>query len=71
MMPFLIWRLFDEERLLARNLPGYTEYQKRVRHRLELSPLRCAIRVVVKPVAPQRAAEFPPLALRKSVDAGR
>jgi protein-S-isoprenylcysteine O-methyltransferase Ste14 len=34
MMPFLIWRLFDEERFLARNLPGYTEYQKRVRHRL-------------------------------------
>lgn len=34
MMPFLIWRLFDEERFLARNLPGYTEYQKRVQHRL-------------------------------------
>jgi protein-S-isoprenylcysteine O-methyltransferase Ste14 len=34
MMPFLIWRLLDEERFLAENLPGYTEYQKRVRHRL-------------------------------------
>jgi protein-S-isoprenylcysteine O-methyltransferase Ste14 len=34
MTPFLIWRLFDEERFLARNLPRYTEYQKRVRHRL-------------------------------------
>ena len=34
MIPFLIWRLFDEERLLARELPGYKEYQKRVRHRL-------------------------------------
>ena len=34
MMPFLIWRLVDEERLLARNLPGYTEYHKRVPHRL-------------------------------------
>jgi protein-S-isoprenylcysteine O-methyltransferase Ste14 len=34
MMPFLIWRLFDEERFLARNLPGYTDYQQRVRHRL-------------------------------------
>lgn len=34
MIPFLIWRLFDEERLLARELPGYTEYQKRVRYRL-------------------------------------
>jgi protein-S-isoprenylcysteine O-methyltransferase Ste14 len=34
MMPLLIWRLFDEERFLARDLPGYPEYQKRVRHRL-------------------------------------
>ena len=34
MMPFLIWRLFAEERFLARNLAGYTEYRKRVRHRL-------------------------------------
>src|SRR5262249_2718751 len=34
MMPFLIWRLFDEERFLAKNLAGYSEYQKRVRHRL-------------------------------------
>jgi protein-S-isoprenylcysteine O-methyltransferase Ste14 len=34
MMPFLIWRLFDEERFLAKTLPGYTEYQKTVRHRL-------------------------------------
>jgi protein-S-isoprenylcysteine O-methyltransferase Ste14 len=34
MMPFLIWRLVDEERLLAKDLAGYTEYQKRVRHRL-------------------------------------
>jgi protein-S-isoprenylcysteine O-methyltransferase Ste14 len=33
-MPFLIWRLIDEERFLARNLPGYTEYQKRIRRRL-------------------------------------
>jgi protein-S-isoprenylcysteine O-methyltransferase Ste14 len=33
-VPFLIWRLFDEERLLASQLPGYTDYQKRVRHRL-------------------------------------
>jgi len=29
MMPFLLWRLLDEERLLARELPGYTEYQAR------------------------------------------
>ena len=34
MLPFLIWRLVDEERLLARDLPGYTDYQKRVRYRL-------------------------------------
>ena len=34
MLPFLIWRLFDEEKLLARSLPGYAEYQQRVRHRL-------------------------------------
>jgi protein-S-isoprenylcysteine O-methyltransferase Ste14 len=33
-LPFLIWRLLDEERFLAKNLPGYTEYQKRVPHRL-------------------------------------
>jgi protein-S-isoprenylcysteine O-methyltransferase Ste14 len=34
MLPFLIWRLVDEERLLARSLPGYREYQERVRYRL-------------------------------------
>ena len=34
MMPFLIWRLYDEERFLAENLSGYTEYQKKVRYRL-------------------------------------
>jgi protein-S-isoprenylcysteine O-methyltransferase Ste14 len=34
MMPCLMWRLIDEERFLATNLPGYTEYQKRVRYRL-------------------------------------
>jgi protein-S-isoprenylcysteine O-methyltransferase Ste14 len=33
-LPFLIWRLLDEERFLAKNLPGYTDYQKRVRWRL-------------------------------------
>jgi len=32
--PFLVWRLLDEERLLARGLPGYPEYQSRVRYRL-------------------------------------
>jgi protein-S-isoprenylcysteine O-methyltransferase Ste14 len=34
MLPFLVWRLLDEERLLARELPGYADYQARVRHRL-------------------------------------
>jgi protein-S-isoprenylcysteine O-methyltransferase Ste14 len=34
MAPFLIWRLLDEERLLAASLPGYAEYQQRVRYRL-------------------------------------
>jgi len=33
-MPFLIWRLFDEEKFLAESLPGYVEYRKKVRHRL-------------------------------------
>ena len=34
MMPLLVWRLLAEERFLARNLAGYTDYQKRIRHRL-------------------------------------
>jgi protein-S-isoprenylcysteine O-methyltransferase Ste14 len=33
-MPALIWRLLDEEKFLARNLPGYVEYQEKVRYRL-------------------------------------
>ncbi len=34
MVPFLIWRLLDEERLLARDLPGYAEYKEKVPSRL-------------------------------------
>lgn len=34
MLPFLVWRLLDEERLLAHELPGYVAYQARVRYRL-------------------------------------
>jgi protein-S-isoprenylcysteine O-methyltransferase Ste14 len=34
MMPALIWRLLDEEKVLAKNLPGYREYQNTVRYRL-------------------------------------
>jgi protein-S-isoprenylcysteine O-methyltransferase Ste14 len=33
-IPALIWRLLDEEGFLARSLPGYVEYQSRVRYRL-------------------------------------
>jgi protein-S-isoprenylcysteine O-methyltransferase Ste14 len=32
--PVIIWRLFDEERFLAKNLSGYIDYQRKVRHRL-------------------------------------
>jgi protein-S-isoprenylcysteine O-methyltransferase Ste14 len=34
LVPVLIWRLTDEERFLARNLPDYVGYQQRVRYRL-------------------------------------
>ena len=34
MLPAIIWRLLDEEIFLVKNLPGYAEYQKTVRHRL-------------------------------------
>jgi protein-S-isoprenylcysteine O-methyltransferase Ste14 len=33
-IPALVWRLFEEEKLLARNLPSYAEYQNKVRYRL-------------------------------------
>jgi protein-S-isoprenylcysteine O-methyltransferase Ste14 len=32
--PILVWRLLDEEKILRRDLPGYTEYTRRVRYRL-------------------------------------
>jgi protein-S-isoprenylcysteine O-methyltransferase Ste14 len=37
LIPFsavLLWRLLDEERILARDLPGYVDYMRRVKHRL-------------------------------------
>lgn len=34
MLPALIWRLLDEEKFLARSLPGYAAYQAKVRYRL-------------------------------------
>jgi protein-S-isoprenylcysteine O-methyltransferase Ste14 len=33
-IPFLVWRLLDEERMLTRELEGYSEYEQRVRYRL-------------------------------------
>jgi protein-S-isoprenylcysteine O-methyltransferase Ste14 len=34
MMPAFIWRIFEEEGFLSKNLPGYAEYKNKVRHRL-------------------------------------
>ena len=33
-IPFLMWRLMDEESMLKKELPGYSQYQQRVRRRL-------------------------------------
>lgn len=34
LVPIFVWRLLDEEGILARTLPGYVDYQKQVRFRL-------------------------------------
>jgi len=34
LLPVLLWRLLDEERILARDLAGYAQYMRRVRYRL-------------------------------------
>jgi len=34
MTPALAWRILDEEQLLQKDLPGYTEYMQKVRYRL-------------------------------------
>ena len=34
LIPVLMWRLLDEEKLLSRELAGYTEYMRRVKYRL-------------------------------------
>jgi protein-S-isoprenylcysteine O-methyltransferase Ste14 len=34
MMPALIWRMVDEEKFLATELPGYAQYKQKVRYRL-------------------------------------
>ena len=33
-LPALIWKILDEEKLLRKDLPGYTEYMQKVRYRL-------------------------------------
>jgi protein-S-isoprenylcysteine O-methyltransferase Ste14 len=33
-IPALVWRIFDEEKLLKAELPGYAEYANKVRYRL-------------------------------------
>jgi protein-S-isoprenylcysteine O-methyltransferase Ste14 len=33
-IPMLVWRIFDEEKLLNAELPGYPDYARRVRYRL-------------------------------------
>ncbi|WP_152031859.1 methyltransferase family protein [Longilinea arvoryzae] len=33
-LPMLVWRILDEEKLLMRDLPGYIEYAQKVRYRL-------------------------------------
>lgn len=33
-MPLMIWRILDEEKLLEQELPRYTEYEQKVRYRL-------------------------------------
>lgn len=32
--PVILWRLLDEERILIRDLPGYTDYMKKLKYRL-------------------------------------
>ena len=34
MTPAFIWRIFEEETLLTKDLPGYAEYKNTVRYRL-------------------------------------
>jgi protein-S-isoprenylcysteine O-methyltransferase Ste14 len=34
LLPGLIWRILDEEKLLKKDLPGYTDYMRKVRFRL-------------------------------------
>ncbi|SPF41741.1 hypothetical protein SBF1_2560015 [Candidatus Desulfosporosinus infrequens] len=33
-IPAIVWMIFDEEKLLKKNLPGYEEYTQKVHYRL-------------------------------------
>jgi len=33
-MPAVVWRIYDEEKFLTKNLPGYAEYKNNVKYRL-------------------------------------
>jgi protein-S-isoprenylcysteine O-methyltransferase Ste14 len=33
-VPALLWRIFDEENLVTKNLPGYAAYRQSVKYRL-------------------------------------
>jgi protein-S-isoprenylcysteine O-methyltransferase Ste14 len=33
-IPLLVWRIFNEEKVLLRDLPGYNEYCQKKRYRL-------------------------------------
>ena len=34
LIPAMVWKIHDEEKLLGKDLPGYTEYTRKVRYRL-------------------------------------
>jgi protein-S-isoprenylcysteine O-methyltransferase Ste14 len=34
LVPAFVWRMFDEEKTLAKTLPGYTDYRNAVKYRL-------------------------------------
>lgn len=34
LIPAMVWMIFDEERFLKKNLPGYVEYTQKVHYRL-------------------------------------
>ena len=58
MIPVLVWRLLDEEQFLAKNLPGYTEYQKKVRSRLIPGILLVTAALLPVPVPASAACDW-------------